>query len=180
MFNRPSVPLPFIEQIAPGAFRSTLARVKAGEADILALTEHSTNNLLGRMSAGNLTLVEDAVGLRFTLELPDTQLGRDVRELVGRGILRGMSFSFSVTKDSWTKGDDGRSRRTVHDLTLFEVSVVSTPAYPSTSVSATRSLRSTTSDAFWTAARLRAVSARPTRGAAAVATARSTPTREWR
>lgn len=179
-FNRPSVPLPFIEQLAPGAFRSTLARVKAGEHDVLALTEHNTNNLLGRMSAGNLTLTEDAVGLRFMLELPDTQLGRDVRELVGLGILRGMSFSFSVLKESWGKDDGGRSRRTVSDLTLFEVSVVSTPAYPSTSVSATRSARSASDDAFWKAARLRAVSARPTRGAAAVATARSTPTREWR
>jgi len=41
-------------------------------------------------------------------------------------------------------------------------------------------LRSAATDAFWTAARLRAVSARPTRGAAAVVAARSTPGREWR
>lgn len=180
MFNRPSVPLPFIEQLAPGAFRSTLARVKAGEHDVLALTEHNGNNLLGRLTAGNLTLTEDAVGLRFVLELPDTQLGRDVRELVGRGILKGMSFSFAVVKDSWAKGEGGRSRRTVHDLTMYEVSVVGSPAYPSTSVSATRSARSVGDDAFWVASRLRAVSARPTRGAAAVAAARSTPAREWR
>lgn len=180
MFNKPSVPLPFIEQLAPGAFRSTLDRVKRGEHDVLALTEHNGNNLLGRLTAGNLTLKEDAVGLRFTLELPDTQLGRDVRELVGRGILRGMSFSFSVVKESWAKADGGRSRRTIHDLNLFEVSVVSTPAYPATSVTATRSARATMSDAFWSAARLRAVAARPTRGAAAVVAARSTPEREWR
>jgi HK97 family phage prohead protease len=179
MFNKASVPLPFTEKLAPGAFRSTLDRVKRGEHDVLALTEHDTKNLLGRLSAGNLTLVEDRVGLRFTLELPNTQLGNDVRELVGRGILRGMSFSFGVVRDSWAS-DGGKRTRTVHDLLMFEVSVVSTPAYPSTSVSATRSIRSTTSDAFWTAARLRAVSARPTRGAAAVVAARSTPTREWR
>jgi len=179
MFNRPSVPLPFIEKMAPGAFRSTLDRVKRGEHDVLALTEHDTKNLLGRLSAGNLKLEEDRVGLRFTLELPNTQLGNDVRELVGRGILRGMSFSFGVIRDSWAS-DGGKRMRTVHDLLMFEVSVVSTPAYPSTSVSATRSVRSAATDAFWTAARLRAVSARPTRGAAAVVAARSTPTREWR
>ena len=181
MYNRPSVLINgFIETLAPGAFRSTLAKVKGGEHDVLALTEHNGQNLLGRMAAGNLTLTEDAVGLRFVLELPDTQLGRDVRELVGRGILRGMSFSFAVLKDSWAKGDAGRSRRTVHDLLMYEVSVVGSPAYPSTSVSATRSMRAADDAAFWTAARLRAVSARPTRGAAAIAVARSTSTRQWR
>jgi len=154
--------------------------VRRGEHDVLALTEHDTKNLLGRLTAGNLTLTEDAVGLRFVLELPDTQLGRDVRELVGRGILRGMSFSFAIVRDSWAKGEGGRSRRTVHDLTMFEVSVVGSPAYPSTSVSATRSARSAGDDAFWLASRLRAVSARPTRGAASVAVSRSTPAREWR
>jgi hypothetical protein len=181
MFNRPSVPINgFIETLAPSAFRSTLQRVANGEHDVLALTEHDTKNLLGRMSARNLTLTEDSVGLRFVLELPDTQLGRDVRELVGRGILRGMSFSFSVVRESWAKGDGGRSRRTVHDLTMYEVSVVGSPAYPSTSVSATRSARCAKDDVFWTASRLRAVAARPTRGAAAIAVTRSTPDREWR
>lgn len=181
MYGRPSVPINgFIETLAPGAFRSTLDKVKQGQHDVLALTEHDTNNLLGRLTAGNLTLTEDAVGLRFVLELPDTQLGRDVRELVGRGILRGMSFSFAILRESWAKGDAGRSLRTVHDLTMFEVSVVGSPAYPSTSVSATRSARSAANDAFWVASRLRAVSARPTRGAEAVAVSRSTATREWR
>lgn len=181
MFGKPSVPLNgFIETLAAGAFKSTLARVARGEHDVLALSEHDHKSLLGRMSAGNLTLEEDRVGLRFTLTLPDTQLGRDVRELVGRGILRGMSFSFGIIRDEWSKGDGQYRRRTVHDLTMFEVSVVGSPAYPATSVAATRAARSLRDDAFWTAARLRAVSARPTRGAAAVAVARSTSGREWR
>ena len=160
MFNQPSVPLPFTEVLAPGAFRSTLAQVKAGQHDVLAFTEHDRRNLLGRVSAGNLKLSEDARGLRFTLELPNTQLGRDTRELVDRGILKGMSFSFSLVKDSWAKGEGGRDRRTVHDLVLFEVSMVGSPAYPSTSVVASRFLPGPTT---WHVATLRALAARPSR-----------------
>lgn len=181
MFGKPSVPINgFVETLAAGAFKSTLARVARGEHDVLALSEHDHKSLLGRMSAGNLTLEEDRVGLRFSLTLPDTQLGRDIRELVGSGILRGMSFSFGVIRDEWGKADGQYRRRTVHDLTMYEVSVVGSPAYPATSVAATRSSRSLRDDAFWIAARLRAVSARPTRGAAAVAVARSATGREWR
>jgi HK97 family phage prohead protease len=177
MFNRASVDLGnFREVLAPGAFRSTLAKVRQGQHDVLALAEHDHKSLLGRMSAGNLTLEEDASGLRFQLELPNTQLGRDVRELVGRGILRGMSFSFAIIRDAWSK-EGGTRRRTVHDLTMFEVSVVGSPAYPATSVAATRA---NPAAEWWTGARLRAIAAKPTRGAAAVAVARSTADRLWR
>ena len=181
LFNKPSVDLGgYVEFLAPGAFRSTLARVARRQHDVLALSEHDHKSLLGRLSAGNLTLQEDNVGLRFTLELPDTQLGRDVRELVGRGILRGMSFSFAVIRDEWGRDGDNKRRRTVHDMTMFEISTVGSPAYPFTSVVATRSGKALRDAAFWSAARLRAVSARPTRGAAALALSRSTATREWR
>jgi HK97 family phage prohead protease len=177
MFNRASVDLGgFREVLLPGAFASTLAKVRQGQHDVLALAEHDHRNLLGRMSAGNLTLDEDVSGLRFQLELPNTQLGRDVRELVGRGILRGMSFSFSVIRDAWSK-EGGKRLRAVHDLTMFEVSVVGSPAYPATSVAATRS---NPAEPFWAGARLRAAAARPTRGAAAVAASRSTADRLWR
>jgi HK97 family phage prohead protease len=162
MYDRGSVPLPFIEVLAPGAFRSSLDRVKQGEHDILAFTEHDRRNLLGRLTAGNLTLAEDSRGLRFTLELPDTQLGRDTRELVQRGILRGMSFSFAVVRESWGKTAAGKAQRTVHDLLLYEVSIVATPAYPATSVVATRNAAD---PLVWTIAGLKAASARPARTA---------------
>jgi HK97 family phage prohead protease len=171
MYGKPSVPLPFTEVLAPGAFRSTLEQVKAGQHDVLAFTEHDRRNLLGRVSAGNLKLSEDTRGLRFTLELPNTQLGRDTRELVQRGILKGMSFSFSVVKDSWGKGEGGHGRRTVHDLVLYEVSMVGSPAYPSTSVVASRFLPGPTT---WHVAALRALAAKPSR-ASRQAVPRGTP-----
>lgn len=174
MYGKPSVNLGgFVETLAPGAFRSTLRRIKEGQHDLFLLTEHTQQNILARVSAGNLRVEEDAVGLRFTVELPDTQLGRDVRELVGRGILRGMSFSFAPIKDTWPE----KGRRVVHDLTAFEISIVSSPAYPSTSVIANRAAPDATS---WQVARLRALSAKPTRSAIARPSARSTTGIEWR
>jgi uncharacterized protein len=163
MYNRLSVPLgTFVEVLAPGAFQSTLKQVKAGEHDVLAFTEHDRRNLLGRVSAGNLKLEEDARGLRFSLELPDTQLARDARELVARGILKGMSFSFAVVKEKWDS-IGGRSRRTVHDLLAYEISIVGSPAYPATSVVAARSAVDRIS---WQIATLRALAAKPMAGGA--------------
>lgn len=174
MYGKPSVNLGgFIETLAPGAFRSTLARIAEGRHDLFLLTEHTQQNILARVSAGNLRVDEDAVGLRFTVELPDTQLGRDVRELVGRGILRGMSFSFASIRDTWPE----KGKRVVHDLTAYEISIVSTPAYPQTSVIANRAAPDATS---WQVARLRALSARPTRATIARPAARSTTGIEWR
>jgi uncharacterized protein len=174
MYGHPSVNLGgFVETLAPGAFRSTLARIKSREHDLFLLTEHTQQNILARVTAGNLRVEEDAVGLRFTVELPDTQLGRDVRELVGRGILRGMSFSFSPIKDTWPD----KGKRVVHDLTAYEISIVSSPAYPATSVMANRAAPDATS---WQVARLRALSARPTRATISRPAVRSTTGIEWR
>jgi hypothetical protein len=154
MYDKPSVWLGFIEYLAPGAFRSTLDKVKAGKHSVLMLTEHTGTNILGRTGA-NLTLSEDNVGLRFQVELPDTQLGHDVRELVRIGVLRGMSFSFNAKKITYPQ----TGQRRVEDLTAYEISVVGNPAYPSTSVVVARSIPD---DVTWQAARLKALSARST------------------
>src|SRR3546814_8215181 len=65
----------FVETIAPGAFRSTLG------GDILALLDHDAGKVLGRTRSGTLRLSEDSRGLAFSLDLPDTQAGRDVEEI---------------------------------------------------------------------------------------------------
>ncbi|MBD2801927.1 HK97 family phage prohead protease, partial [Xenorhabdus sp. M] len=71
----------FVEQFAPKAFNTSLEM----GADIRALYEHDPINLLGRTTSGTLQLAEDAIGLRFKLTPPDTQLGHDVLTLVERG-----------------------------------------------------------------------------------------------
>lgn len=115
-----------VETIERGAFRTSL-----GE-DILALMDHDPARVLGRTRSGTLRLSEDTRGLSFSLDLPDTQPGRDVLELAQRNDLGGMSFGFVVPRggDSW-KGE----RRSLRTVTLREISVVSSfPAYPDTSL----------------------------------------------
>lgn len=118
----------FFEQIAPGAFSKSLAN-----DDVRALFDHDSGRLLGRKSAGTLRLEEDDKGLRVEIDLPDTSDGRDVAQLVERGDLDGMSFGFIVRHDEWDETADP-PRRTIHAVELREVSAVTFPAYPDTSL----------------------------------------------
>jgi uncharacterized protein len=114
----------FVETIATGAFTDSLS------GDVLALLDHDQGKVLGRTRSGTLRLSEDSRGLAFSLDLPDTQAGRDVLALAERSDLGGMSFGFVVPRD----GEEWNGeRRTLRKVALKEVSVVSAwPAYPDT------------------------------------------------
>lgn len=115
------------ERIAPGAFRSALS------GDVLAMLDHDAGKVLGRTRSGTLRLTEDAKGLAFSLDLPDTQAGRDVQALAERGDLGGMSFGFRVPEggENWTG-----NTRNLTAIDLREISIVQAwPAYPDTEVS---------------------------------------------
>ena len=119
----------FTETIRPGAFRASLA----GGTDVLALIDHDPSRLLGRTSSGSLRLSEDTRGLAFVIDVPDTQLGRDILALAERRDLGGMSFGFRVTDEAWPAKD----RRELRAVDLVEISVVQAfPAYSQTSVTA--------------------------------------------
>lgn len=118
----------FREVIAPGAFTQTLKT-----ADVRAYFDHDRGRVLGRMSAGTLRLTEDARGLAVEIDLPDTTDGRDVRTLIERGDITGMSFGFIVRHDEWDETSNPPTR-TIHAVELREVSVVSEPAYGDTSI----------------------------------------------
>ncbi len=126
VFNEPSLPLPFTEIVKPGAFK----RAIQSRNRIMLLWNHDTSNPLASTRNGSLQLAEDARGLKVTATLPDTTLGRDISELVRTGVIDAMSFGFSVKKDSWSQ--DGGTRY-LEDVSLYEVSLVSTPAYEQTS-----------------------------------------------
>lgn len=122
----------FRETIAPGAFSSSLS------GDVRALFDHDSGHVLGRTKSGTLRLSEDEKGLAVEIDLPDTQVGRDLRESMTRGDIDGMSFGFRVTKQEWDESADP-PLRTIREVELFEVSVVTFPAYADTEV-ALRSL----------------------------------------
>ncbi|GEC30674.1 HK97 family phage prohead protease [Sinorhizobium fredii] len=122
--------LDFHETIAPGAFAASLR----SNPDVLALVDHDAGKVLARSKNGSLTLSEDAHGLKFQIDLPETSLGRDILAMATRGDLGGMSFGFTVPEggDEW-RGD----KRTLRNVVLHEISVVqSFPAYGGTSVQA--------------------------------------------
>lgn len=122
----------FREQVAPGAFAETLKT-----HDIRSLFNHDDNIVLGRNRAGTLRLAEDGAGLAIEVDLPDTQLVRDmVVSPIERGDVSQMSFRFRVMPNgqNWATDDEGRDIRTLTAVRLYEVSPVVFPAYPQTDV----------------------------------------------
>jgi HK97 family phage prohead protease len=135
VFNDSSVPLPFKESIAPGAFRKTLSETP----DVRLLVNHE-GLPLARTKNGTLTLTEDERGLYFSADLADTQEARDIHTLIARGDVDQMSFAFRVIRQKWS---EDRSRRVLTEVSLSDgdVSVVTYPAYPTTTVEAREELR---------------------------------------
>lgn len=131
VFNSPSEPLPFIERIAPGAFKRSLR----SRNEIKMFVNHNMDRVLGSTRAGTLRLTEDEKGLLVEADLPNTTDGRDLSVLLERGDVSSMSFGFTVPPkgDKWS--EDGMER-TLTQVRLHEVSVVTGfPAYEATTAS---------------------------------------------
>ena len=135
VFNEASLPLPFIERISPGAFRKTLSETP----DVRLLINHE-GLPLARTKNGTMSLYEDERGLYFEAELADTQEARDLHTLVARGDVDQMSFAFRVIRQKW---NEDRTERTLTEVSLADgdVSIVTYPAYPATSVEARERLK---------------------------------------
>ena len=123
----------FRERIARGAFADAITKASA---DVHALFDHDTGRVLGRMKAGTLRLAEDDKGLTVEIDPPETQDARDLIASIERGDIDQMSFGFTMRGgvQSW---DDSQSPpvRTIEQVgELFEVSIVSQGAYPTTEI----------------------------------------------
>lgn len=128
----------FKEIIKPGAFRDVL------QDDVVALFNHRADNVLGRASSGTVEIWEDDEGLGYRIKLPNTQLGRDMRELISRGDIKESSFGFDLMADDsqWDFADDGSVTHTISRIArLWDVSPVTWAAYPDTGVSVERMQR---------------------------------------
>lgn len=136
VFNQLSEELGFFrEKIAPDAVDRTLRN----GLDVRALVDHDPSKILGRTKAGTLRLDKTAQGLQVTIDPPDTTAARDILESIARGDVSGMSFGFRTLEDQWDQKTDPPTR-TVLDMEMFDVSIVTYPAYPQTDV-ALRSLQ---------------------------------------
>ena len=119
------------ESVAPGAFSDTLG------SDVRALIDHESRLVLGRNKAGTLELKEDSHGLWGRVEI--NQSDRDAMNLYERVKRRDVdqcSFGFDILSEDTDYREDGSVHWTIRKVKLYEVSVVTFPAYEETSVSA--------------------------------------------
>jgi hypothetical protein len=120
----------FKEFIAPEAVDRTLSE----GLDVRALVDHDTGKVIGRTRSGTLSLRKDPKGLRIEIE-PDEEISyaKDIMRAVARGDVSGMSFGFRTLEDEWNY--EGKIPiRTVTDMRISEVSIVTFPAYQQTDV----------------------------------------------
>ena len=118
----------YTERIAPGAFTRTLDH----DADVRLLINHD-GLPLARTKSGTLSLTQDETGLLAEARLDgESPLVRSLKSAMNRGDADQMSFAFRVTRQEW---NDDYTDRTIREVQLFDVSVVTFPANPATSVS---------------------------------------------
>lgn len=119
------------ETVAPGAFAETLGR------DVRALIDHETRLVLGRNTAGTLELKEDSHGLWGRVKInPNDTDAMNLYERVKRGDVNQCSFGFEITDEETEFRDDGSIQWTIKSVKLYEVSIVTFPAYEDTGVAA--------------------------------------------
>lgn len=123
------------EKLAPGAFDGF------EERDVRALIDHDSRLVLGRTTVGTLKLTLDETGLYGVIEVNEND--GDAMNLyarVQRGDVSQCSFGFDIDSIEYQTMPDGRPLDVVKHVILYEVSVVTFPAYEETSAEA-RSLR---------------------------------------
>lgn len=135
-FNRDSSVLGgwvrFIERIDEHALDN------ADMSNVVATFNHDNNQVLGRSNV-NLDLTVDNIGLKFRVKPTDTSYAKDLMANIRSGVINQCSFAFTIPESEdaqeWHDADqDGvdyyREIRQIDKI--YDVSVVTTPAYPDT------------------------------------------------
>ena len=126
------------ERIAPGALDGTDLK------DVRFLIGHDTSMVPLARSRNNtdnstmkFSVTERGMEIRVDLDVEGNPRAAELYSAVKRGDISGMSFMFSVDKDTWGDIDTDYPKRTVnHIKRVLEVSAVAFPAYPQTDLQA--------------------------------------------
>lgn len=119
------------EEIAPESFDNV------DLSDVRALIDHETSKVLGRTKAGTLTLSVDAKGVYGEIKVNENDTeAMNLYSRVQRGDVDQCSFGFNILDEAMETRDDGSYKFTIKAIELFEVSVVTFPAYADTAVEA--------------------------------------------
>lgn len=122
---------PFREKIEPGCLD------EADTSNVVALFNHDQSQILGRTGA-NLDLEIDNIGLKFRIKPTNTTLSNDLLENIRSGVINQCSFAFTIPDEDdaeeWRENEEtGVYERFIKKIDrLYDVSVVTTPAYPDT------------------------------------------------
>lgn len=138
VFDSPSENMGFIETIKRGAITEDTIK----NSDVLARFNHNPEKVLARSKygSGSLQLVVDDIGVRYSFEAPNTQLGDELLEHLHRGDITSSSFAFTISSEKgserWYK-QDGQLYRDIYKIDrLYDVAPVWVPAYEATTCSA--------------------------------------------
>jgi hypothetical protein len=130
VFNAPTDLGWFTEEIDRHAFDET------DMSNVYLLFNHDENNVLAGTANNSLQMRIDDRGLFQTSEIVDTTVGEDSLKLVKNGLINKMSFAFTIDPDGgeeWISGAD-KDHRIIRKISkLFDVSLVTYPAYNQTS-----------------------------------------------
>lgn len=130
VFNQPTDLGWFVEQIDPHAFD------EADMSNVYLLGNHDENIVLAGTSNNSLSWDINENGIYQRSSIVDTSIGEDWLKLVKKGLISKQSFAFTIAKDGeeWSERD-GKDFRLIRKIDkVFDFSLVTYPAYSSTSV----------------------------------------------
>ncbi len=119
----------FTEEIDRHAFDNT------DMSDVYLLGNHDENIVLAGTSNNTLELEINETGVYQKSDIVDTTTGKDWFKLVEKGLIRKQSFAFTIADggEEWIERN-GKEHRIIRSIDkLFDVSLVTYPAYSSTS-----------------------------------------------
>ena len=120
------------EEVAPEAVEDSLKK-----NDIRCLFNHDTSIVLGRTGNGTLELKKDSKGIFGRVKInPNDKQALDIYARIERGDINACSFGFNIINEEIQNRDDGTVKFILKKIDLHEVSPVTFPAYPTTSVQA--------------------------------------------
>ena len=140
-------PIVFDQATDLGWYQETIDRGALNETDlrdVRFLVGHNTSMIpLARSRNNNenstmqMTVDDNGMNIRVDLDTENNAEARALYSAVKRGDMSGMSFMFTVDKDSWTDTDTDYPKRLIRSISrVLEVSAVAFPAYPGTSIQA--------------------------------------------
>lgn len=119
-----------------GGFTEIIDANALAETDmnnVVALLNHDANYVLGR-SGKNLDLIVDDIGLKFEFTPNDTSYVDDLIKNMRSGFIDKCSFAFTTDDDKWEERENGYLRTINKIKRLYDISIVTSPAYPDTEV----------------------------------------------